>query len=51
MMVNETLEASDAFVAAWWPGTTGGHAVVSALFGHYRFREHRMANTLPCPWV
>ncbi|MFI0435025.1 MAG: glycoside hydrolase family 3 N-terminal domain-containing protein [Parachlamydiaceae bacterium] len=31
------LNRSDAFIAAWLPGTLGGQAVANALFGHYLF--------------
>jgi beta-glucosidase len=44
------MALSDAFVAAWLPGTTGGQAVVGALFGDYVFRNHDNVNTLPVPW-
>jgi len=51
MIVNDMLAKSNAFVAAWLPGTTGGEAVVQALFGEYLFRSSGNANTLPVPWI
>lgn len=50
MLIDEPLEQSDAFVAAWWPGTQGGEAVVSALFGDYVFNHDGKVNRLPVPW-
>lgn len=38
MLVNDSLDSSKAFVAAWLPGTSGGEAMGSALFGDYLFR-------------
>ncbi len=37
LIVNEELELSDAFVAAWLPGSEGG-GVAEVLFGDYDFR-------------
>jgi beta-glucosidase len=49
------LENSQAFIAAWWPGTTGGQAIANALFGKYHFCKGSCssdsANTLPVDWV
>lgn len=44
------LNISDAFVAAWLPGTTGGEAIANALFGVYHFQRKDLTNTLPVPW-
>jgi len=44
------LTLSDAFIAAWLPGTTGGTAIADALFGKYHFRHAKLANTLPFAW-
>jgi beta-glucosidase len=45
------LLASDAFIAAWLPGTAGGEALASAIFGSYLFRNKDEANTLPVDWI
>jgi beta-glucosidase len=37
MLVNEQLEQSAAFVAAWLPGSEGG-GIAEVLFGDYDFR-------------
>lgn len=54
MLIQDVLKVSHSVVAAWLPGTTGGHAVVNALFGKYRFRAdifNKRVNTLPIPWL
>lgn len=54
MLVEDTLNESNAFVAAWLPGTSGGEAIVSALNGDYLFRggnDNNLSNTLPLPWI
>lgn len=52
-IVNSSEDApfniSDAFIAAWLPGTTGGEAIANAIFGKYRFGSNT-ANTLSVPW-
>ncbi len=54
MIINASADAplnlSDAFIAAWLPGTTGGQAIANALFGLYHFGEKENANTLPLAW-
>jgi beta-glucosidase len=35
MLVQDSLELSEAFIAAWLPGTTGGMALSNSIFGHY----------------
>lgn len=49
------LKNSDAFIAAWLPGTTGGEAIANALFGHYTFCNGfcmpGSPNTLPVDWL
>ncbi len=47
---NTPLAMSDAFIAAWLPGTKGGEAIANAIFGHYHFRSKKGANTLSVPW-
>lgn len=44
LIVNEELDASAAFVAAWLPGAEGG-GVAEVLFG-----EHEFTGRLPTPW-
>jgi len=44
MLINDVLEASDAFIAAWLPGTEGG-GVADVLFGDYDF-----VGRLPMSW-
>ena len=51
MIVDDVIKSSNAFVAAWLPGTTGGEAVASTLSGEYRFRYKGKVNTLPVAWV
>ena len=53
MVINTTLEVSQAFVAAWLPGTAGGEAIVSAINGTYLFNNQAnyTANTLPVAWI
>ncbi|CAD8093286.1 unnamed protein product [Paramecium sonneborni] len=51
MIITNPLQVSSAFVAAWWPGTAGGEAVVQALFGEYLFKAQGKLNTLPVPWM
>lgn len=54
MLIEETLNTSSAFIAAYLPGTSGGEAVISAITGEYLFREgneHLRKNTLPAPWI
>lgn len=54
MIVNEAIDNSSAFIAAWLPGTQGGEAIVQSVFGEYLFRngsESNKQNTLPLDWV
>lgn len=44
LVLGETLKASDAFVAAWLPGTEG-QGVAEVLFGDYKFK-----GKLPRDW-
>lgn len=44
------LKMSDAFIAAWLPGTTGGDAIANAIFGNYHFGYKEGVNTLSFPW-
>ncbi len=47
---NAPLQISDAFIAAWLPGTTGGEAIANAILGCYHFKSKPGANTLSLPW-
>lgn len=52
MIVNEAIDNSEAFIAAWLPGTQGGEAIVQSIFGEYLFRNGSgKENTLPLDWV
>ena len=57
MMIEDSLEMSDAFIAAWLPGTTGGEAIVSAITGEYLFKNNSTdgltgtTNTLSVDWI
>ena len=50
--VKSPLENSDAVIAAFLPGTLGGHALSDSIFGDYRFRSANegKSNTLTFPW-
>jgi beta-glucosidase len=53
MAVADTILQSDAFIAAWLPGTSGGEAVVSSIFGDYLFKKKTSlgyTNTLSVNW-
>ncbi len=54
MMVDPLLDESQAFIAAWLPGTAGGQAVANAIFGKYGFCGGQCntdsPNTLPVNW-
>lgn len=45
------LSNSDVVIAAFLPGTTGGKAIASAIFGDYHFRKNNLnTNTLTFDW-
>lgn len=46
------LSVSDAFIAAFLPGTLGGQAIANAIMGHYYFAQvpNARSNTLSFPW-
>ena len=63
-LVPAPLDESDAFIAAWLPGTAGGEAIVDAILGNYLFCEGSFTeingqkicnegspNTLPVDWL
>ncbi len=55
MIIQDPLDKSDAFIAAWLPGTTGGQAIANALFGKYLFCPQKGSigtpNTLTVNWM
>ncbi|CAD8172306.1 unnamed protein product [Paramecium pentaurelia] len=52
MLIEDPLSFSDAFIAAWLPGTTGGEAIVKSIFGEYGFGgTNNSFNKLPSPWI
>ena len=53
MLINNALGISDAFIAGWLPGTSGGQGIVDAISGDYRLRNKGSGdrtNTLAFDW-
>jgi len=52
MIIDELLSLSDATVAAWLPGTSGGQGIVDAITGAYRIKPKSspLKNTLSFDW-
>lgn len=52
MIVDELLSLSDATVAAWLPGTSGGQGILDAITGSYRLKPKSspLKNTLSVDW-
>lgn len=53
MLVDNILTESNAFIAGWLPGTSGGQGVVDAVTGEYLFRPSGQSdkrNTLSVDW-
>jgi beta-glucosidase len=52
MIIEELLALSDATIAAWLPGTSGGHGIVDAIVGNYALRPkgNSKKNTLSVDW-
>lgn len=51
MLVSDLFAQSDALLAAWLPGTSGGQGIVDALTGDYVIRPNQSAkNTLSMDW-
>lgn len=52
MIVEELLSLSTATIAAWLPGTSGGHGIVDAIVGNYimRPKTDSKKNTLTVDW-
>ncbi|KAL4441671.1 hypothetical protein ABPG74_021603 [Tetrahymena malaccensis] len=51
MLINDEINRSTSFISAWLPGTTGGEAIVQAIFGEYLFGQNGYSNRLPIDWV
>ncbi len=53
MIVDNLLSESNALIAGWLPGTSGGQGVVNSVIGDYTFRpngESDKKNTLSIDW-
>lgn len=52
LLLDEILAASDAVLAAWLPGTSGGQGIVNAIVGKYiiKPKENPLKNTLSFDW-
>jgi hypothetical protein len=52
MIVDELLSLSDATIAAWLPGTSGGQGIVDGITGAYKFKPKSspQKNTLSVDW-
>jgi len=52
-LVGSLMEKSNALIAAWLPGTSGGQGVINAITGDYIIRKNGqedIANTLSMDW-
>ena len=45
MIVQNILIKSDAVIAAWLPGTSGGHGIVDAISGSYNLKPSTSSNS------
>jgi beta-glucosidase len=53
MLIDDILEPSSAFIAAWLPGTSGGQGILDAITGDYLIRPNGTSskiNTLSVDW-
>lgn len=51
LLVQDVFATSDAMIAAWLPGTSGGQGIVDSIIGNYNFRTSSpAANTLTFDW-
>lgn len=53
MLIDDIMEPSSAFIAAWWPGTSGGQGIINAITGDYLMRSNGTSsrtNTLSVDW-
>jgi beta-glucosidase len=53
MLIDDILEPSAAFIAAWLPGTSGGQGILNAITGDYLIQAKwniSRINTLSVDW-
>ena len=53
MLIEKIMSESQAFIAAWLPGTTGGQGILNSITGNYLFRSNGTndkRNTLSIDW-
>jgi len=52
MIVGDLFASSDALIAAWLPGTSGGQGIIDAISGDYIVRptKETVKNTLSMNW-
>ena len=52
LIIEELLSISDATIAAWLPGTSGGQGIVDAIVGDYLMKpkSNPQKNTLSMDW-
>ena len=52
LIIEELLSISDATIAAWLPGTSGGQGIVDAIVGDYLMKpkSYPQKNTLSMDW-
>ena len=52
MIIDDLLSLSDATIAAWLPGTSGGQGIVDAIVGDYLMKPKSSPkkNTLSVDW-
>ena len=52
MIIDQLLPISDAVLAAWLPGTSGGQGIVDAIVGNYviKPKSNPKKNTLSVDW-
>jgi beta-glucosidase len=53
MLVEKLMSESQAMIAAWLPGTSGGQGILNAITGDYSFRpngSNDRRNTLSVDW-
>lgn len=52
-LIGSLMEKSNALIAAWLPGTSGGQGVINAITGDYIIRKNGqedISNTLSMDW-
>jgi beta-glucosidase len=51
LLIGDVLQASDALIEAWLPGTSGGQGIIDAISGEYIIRPSSSnKNTLSMDW-